>query len=51
MNPTSWKTKNQGNLNDMFMEMLKEFIECVNSARDTRFNLDDAISELNLLIT
>ena len=37
--------------NDMFMEMLKEFIECVNLTRDTRFNLDDAISELNLLIS
>ena len=37
--------------NDMFLEMLKEFIECVNLERKTKFNLAEAITELKFLIS
>lgn len=37
--------------NDMFLYMLKDFIKCVELSRRTRFNLDEAISELKYLIT
>ena len=37
--------------NDMFMEMLKEFICCVNSNQETKFNLDEAINELEFMIS
>lgn len=36
--------------NDMFREMLKEFIECVNLNEETKFNLKEAIRELKFLI-
>jgi predicted dehydrogenase len=35
--------------NDMFMQMLVEFIDCINSTKETKFNLDEAIRELKLL--
>ncbi|NBL00911.1 MAG: Gfo/Idh/MocA family oxidoreductase [Erysipelotrichia bacterium] len=37
--------------NDMFVSMLKDFIECVDMNKRTKFNLDEAISELKHLIT
>ncbi|WP_114651961.1 Gfo/Idh/MocA family protein [Polynucleobacter necessarius] len=37
--------------NDMFVEMLKDFINCVNLNQETKFNLDEAINELELLIS
>ncbi|MGJ0337748.1 Gfo/Idh/MocA family oxidoreductase [Aliarcobacter cryaerophilus] len=36
--------------NDMFVSMLKDFIECVEIERRTRFNLNEAINELGFLI-
>jgi predicted dehydrogenase len=36
--------------NDMFVEMLKDFVRCVNLNQETKFNLDEAINELELLI-
>ena len=35
--------------NDMFIDMLKDFINCVELNKSTRFNLDEAIKELKLV--
>lgn len=35
--------------NDMFVSMLKDFIECVDMNKKTKFNLNEAIEELKLL--
>ena len=35
--------------NDMFVDMLKDFIECVSFKKKTKFNLDEAIIELRLI--
>lgn len=37
--------------NDMFVEMLKDFVSCVNLNHDTKFSLDEAVTELELLIS
>ncbi len=37
--------------NHMFLNMLKEFIQCVDSKHKTRFDLSEAIRELELLIS
>jgi predicted dehydrogenase len=36
--------------NDMFIEMLENFIECVNLGKRTKFNLDEAIIELEHIL-
>lgn len=36
--------------NDMFIEMLKDFIKAVDNKTKTRFNLNEAINELKLII-
>lgn len=36
--------------NDMFLNMLKEFMCCVEHNEDTLFNIDDAISELQYIL-
>jgi predicted dehydrogenase len=37
--------------NDMFVEMLKHFIDCVKTNKKTRFAIEDAVTELKLLTT
>ena len=37
--------------NDMFLEMLRDFINCVTLSTETKFNLDDAISELRYFVS
>jgi predicted dehydrogenase len=36
--------------NDMFLAMLKDFIDCVAANKRTKFNLDDAVRELKFLV-
>jgi hypothetical protein len=36
--------------NDMFVDMLEDFINCVKLNQETKFNLDEAINELEFLI-
>lgn len=36
--------------NDMFLAMLRDFIDCVNRRQKTKFNLDEAIAELEKLV-
>jgi predicted dehydrogenase len=36
--------------NDMFLEMLRDFIDCITLNRKTNFNLDEAIKELKYLL-
>lgn len=36
--------------NDMFVDMLRDFISCVNLKQKTKFNLDEAIAELELIM-
>lgn len=35
--------------NNMFVDMLKDFIECINLGKSTKFNLNEAIKELKLI--
>ena len=46
-----WHVENEGfERNDMFINMLAEYIKCVTERKATRFDLSAAITELQLLI-
>ena len=43
-------TNDNFNRNDMFVEMLKDFVSCVKLNVETKFNLDEAINELEFIV-